>query len=58
MMISRKPIKRGPFLTSVTNELPCVLADEAGGLRFRSLVKLRSALDADEVFHGLMSLTR
>jgi len=57
MMISRKPIKRSPFLTDVTNELPCVLADQAGGLRSRSLVKLRSALHADEIFHRAMSLT-
>ena len=58
MMITREPIKRGPVLTGMTNELPFVLADEARRWRFRSLVKLRSALDADEVFHGLMSLTR
>jgi hypothetical protein len=58
MMITREPIKRGPFLTGVTNKLPFVLADGAGGRRLCSLIKLRSALDADEVFHGVMSLTR
>jgi hypothetical protein len=58
VMIAREPIKRGPFLAGVTNELPFVLADGAGGWWLCSLVKLRSALDADEVFHGEMSLTR
>jgi hypothetical protein len=58
MMITREPIKRGPFLTGVTNELPFVLANGTGEWRLRSLVKLGSALDADEVFHGVMSLTR
>ena len=57
-MITREPIKRGPFLTGVANELPFVLANGAGGWRLCSLVKLRSALDADEIFHGVMSLTR
>jgi hypothetical protein len=28
-MITREPIKRSPFLTGVTNELPFVLADGA-----------------------------
>ena len=56
-MITREPIKGGPFLTGVTNELPFVLANGAGGWRLCTLVKLRSALDADEVFHGVMSLT-
>src|SRR5882724_4036415 len=50
-MIAREPIKRSPFLTAMTNELPFILADGAGGWRLCSLVKLRSALDADEVFH-------
>jgi hypothetical protein len=31
VMITREPIKRSPFLTGVTNELPFVLADGAGG---------------------------
>ena len=58
VMIARESIKRCPFLTAVTNELPFVLADGAGRRRLCSLVKLRPALDADEVFHGVMSLTR
>ena len=58
VMITREPIKRGPFLTGVTNELPFVLADGTGGWRLCSLVKLRSALDADEVFHGVISVTQ
>jgi hypothetical protein len=29
MTITREPIKRGPFLTGVTNELPFVLANRA-----------------------------
>jgi hypothetical protein len=52
MMITREPIKRGPFLTGVTNELPFVLANGAGDWRSCGLVKLGSALDADEIFHG------
>src|SRR6266496_4173304 len=49
LMITREPTKRGPFLTGVTNELPLDFADGARGWRSCSLVKLRSALDADEV---------
>ena len=58
MMITREPIKRSPFLTGVTNELPFVLANGAGAWRSCGLVKLGSALDADEVFHGVISLPR
>ena len=51
VMITRQSIKRSPLLSVVTDELPFILADGAGRWRLGSLVKLRSALDADEVFH-------
>ena len=41
-----------PLLATVVNELPLILADWALRRRMRALVKLRSALNADEVFHG------
>ena len=51
VMITRESIKRGPFLPGATNELPFVLANRAGGWRLCSFAKLRSALNADEIFH-------
>jgi hypothetical protein len=51
VMISREPFERRPFLASVTDELPFVFANWAAQRRVRSLVKLRSALHADKVFH-------
>jgi hypothetical protein len=51
VMIAGEPARCGPFLTGVTNELPFVFAYGAGGRRVCRLVKLRSALYADEVLH-------
>src|SRR5439155_15244807 len=52
MMIYRQSFERCPLLTSVTNELPLIFADGAGGRRLFSLIKLCSTLDADDVFHA------
>src|SRR5438128_3702919 len=56
MMIYRQLFERRPLLTSVTNELPLIFADGAGGRRLFSLIKLCSTLDADDVFHRVKSL--
>ena len=51
MVISRQPFKRRPFLASVTNKLPFILANRTAWRRSGSFSKLRSALDADKIFH-------
>src|SRR5258708_4629508 len=48
VMISRKALKRRPFLADVTDELPFVFANWTARRRFRSLSKLRPALRADK----------
>src|SRR6516162_9374940 len=50
-MISREPFQRRPFLAGVTYELPFIFANWTTRRRFRSLIKLHSALHADKVFH-------
>src|SRR6266496_2691095 len=51
-MISRQAFERRPFLASVTNKLPFILADWAPWRRLDCFRKLRSALHADKIFHG------
>jgi hypothetical protein len=50
-MIGSQLFERRPLLTAVMNELPFVFTNQAAGRRLGSRVKLRSALDADKVFH-------
>src|SRR5438094_478757 len=50
-MIGRQPFEHRPFLASVTNKLPCVFANRTAWRRPGGFSKLRSALDADKIFH-------
>src|SRR5207247_9629455 len=50
-MISRQAFERRPFLASVTNKLPFILADWAPWRRLGFLSKLCSALHADKILH-------
>ena len=52
VMISRQLFERRPFLASVANKLPFILADWAPWRRLDCFRKLRSALHADKIFHG------
>jgi hypothetical protein len=52
MVISRQLFERRPFLASVTNKLPFILANRTAWRRLRAFSKLRSALDADRIFHS------
>jgi len=49
-------LERRPLLAFVTNKLPFVFANRALRGRLRRLVKLRSALHADNIFHRAMTL--
>ena len=51
VMISAQLLERCPFLASVTDELPFILANWTARRRFRSFTKLRPALRADKVLH-------
>jgi hypothetical protein len=53
VMISRQPIERSPLLPVVTNELPFIFADWATSRWVCRFIKLRSALHADKVLHGI-----
>jgi hypothetical protein len=52
MVISRQPFERRPFLASVTNKLPFILANRTALRWSGAFSKLRSALDADKIFHS------
>jgi hypothetical protein len=51
VMISPQSLEGRPFLTTVTHELPFIVANWTARWRFRSLTKLRPALHADKVVH-------
>ena len=51
VMIGCQPFERRPFLAFVTNELPFVLANRTSWRRLCAFRKLRSALNADRIFH-------
>jgi hypothetical protein len=53
VMISRQPIERSPLLPVMTNKLPLIFADWATSRWVSRLIKLRSALHADKVLHGV-----
>jgi hypothetical protein len=50
-MISRQAFERRPFLASVTNKLPFILANWTAWRRAGGFSKLRPALHADKIFH-------
>ena len=52
VMISRQPFERRPFLASVTNKLPFILANRTALRLSGAFSKLCSALDADKIFHS------
>jgi hypothetical protein len=51
VMISRQAFERRPFLASVTNKLPFILANWTAWRRAGGFSKLRPALHADKIFH-------